>query len=185
MSNEVTQHQVQGTCEVVQMRGDWMEFHVDIGKQYPVKLASKQPAVKDAAQAAVAAKAVAVWSYSERDGNPNPHRPGEFFKNRYLESVVIGGELDPALANQPQTHQQEQPGAQQLPSSAGREISIERQTIVKAMAPLLGIDGYDEDKFFASLDRLDDWMGRNRAEPDATKPEAAPEQQQDDDDIPF
>lgn len=190
MSDEVTQHQIQGTCEVVQMRGEWMEFHVDIGKQYPVKLSSKQPAIKEAAQAAITAKAVAVWSYSQRDGKENPHQPGTFFKNRYLESVVIGGELDPALAGQT-SHQDAPAGAGvqggRMPDERG--VSIERQVIVKAIAPLFGAEGFDDERIFTLADRLDDWMGRKRTEPDAPAATGEPvndgQHLDEQDDIPF
>lgn len=195
MSNEVTQHQVQGVCEVMQMRNDWVEYQVDIGKNYPVKLSTKQPAVKEAAQAAVNAKAIAVWTYSERDGNANPHKPGEFFKNRYLESVVIGGTLDPALSSGQQTHQDAPDGAGagggRMPSTEGREISIERQSIIKAA--LAGVPPFaDLDAFFAFLDRIDDWMGRVRTKPDTPEQSSEPvndgqhlDGQDDPDDIPF
>ena len=191
-SNEVTTHQVQGVCEVMQMRGDWVEYHVEIGRQFPVKLSTKQPAVKDAAQAAVNAKAQAVWTYSERQGNPNPHRPGEFFKKRYLESVVIGGTLDPALAEQQQTHQDEAAGAPQTRtfSTDERGVSIERQVIVKALAPLFALADADEERLFALADRLDDWMGRVRAKPpeeptEKNEPVNDGQRQDETDDIPF
>lgn len=186
--SEVTQHQIEGVCTGVMSRDEWKEFHIDIGKQYPVKLSSKQPAVKEAAEAA--GKQKAVWSYSQRDGKENPHQPGTFFKNRYLESVVVGGTLDPALAQQDQTHQNDGGSTQQQqgPSTDGREQSIERQSLIKAAVPLLALGGdWSEDKFFAFIDRLDDWMGRNRAQPDTPEAaEAQPEPGPDDgDDIPF
>ncbi len=205
MSDEVTQHQVQGICQVTQSRGEWTEFHVELpGKQYPVKLSSKQPAIKEAAQAAVNANAIAVWTYSQRDGKENPHKPGTFYKNRYLESVVIGGTLDPALAEQQQTHQQEGSGdgaAQQTRtfSTDERGVSIERQVIIKAITPLWGNEGLGLttlDAFFAFADRLDDWMSRVRAKPpetgetsepvnDGAHQEGGDEYAHQDDDIPF
>ena len=185
MSDEVTTHQIEGVCRGVMLKGDWQEFHIDIGKQYPVKLASKHEDVK--AQAAAAGEQKAVWTYTERDGNPNPHKPGEFFKNRYLSKVEVGGTLDPALAGQSSSSNAPVGGGvsgAQMPSSEGREQSIERQTIVKAIAPLYNSEGMTEDGFFSLLDRLDDWMGRKRAE----QPQQAAEEQPpppDDDDIPF
>jgi hypothetical protein len=192
MSDEVTTHQIQGVCEGVMMKGDWQEFHIGIGKQYPVKLSTKQDDIK--ALAAAAGANVAIWTYTERQGGPNPHRPGEFFKNRYLSNVEVGGTLDPALAAQqtiPSTSTATGGGAHHPPSPEGREVSIERQTIVKAV---LASDWKftDEDQLFVLLDRLDDWMARERPKAEATeKPaeerpaETAPPAVDPDDDIPF
>jgi hypothetical protein len=192
MSDEVTTHQIQGVCAGTMMKGDWNEYHVDIGKQYPVKLATKQDDIK--AAAAAAGSQVAVWTYTERDGNPNPHRPGEFFKNRYLSNVEVGGTLDPALAAQqtiPTTGASTRPGT--MPNPEGRDVSIERQVIVKEVLPHLA-EFKDQDEMFALMDRLDEWMGRERPKAEGAKPpvaEAAPATEttpppvDDQDDIPF
>jgi hypothetical protein len=186
MSDEVTTHQIEGVCGGVMMKGDWQEFHIDIGKQYPVKLASKHDDVKAAVAAAGAQKA--VWTYTQRDGNPNPHRPGEFFKNRYLSTVEVGGTLDPALASEQGSSTTQ--GATHLPGPEGRERSIERQTIIKAAIFAFPKDKIEtEDDWFALLTRLDGWISEKPAEvPQPTPTEVAtpPADAVDpDDDIPF
>jgi hypothetical protein len=162
MSDEVTTHQIKGFCDGVMMKGDWQEYHVNIGKTYPVKLSTKQDDVKAIASAAGTQEA--VWTYRERQGGPNPHRPGEFFKNRYLSKVEVGGVLDPALAGQTGGSNAPSGGgisAGSMPSSEGRERSIERQVLVKEVLPHLATFK-DQDEMFALLDRLDEWMGRER-----------------------
>lgn len=188
MSDEVTTHQVKGVCGGVMMKGDWLEFHIDIGRQYPVKLSTKQEDVKAAGQAAGGQEA--VWTYTERQGGPNPHRPGEFFKNRYLSRVEVGGTLDPALAGQQQLPLA-QAGANQGGGRPATETrSIERQTIVKAAIALYPAALITTDEqWFALAQRLHDFIAEEKAAP-PPKPqaqavaevagEAAP-----DDDIPF
>lgn len=194
MSDEVTTHQIEGVCEGVMMKGDWQEFHIGIGKQYPVKLSTKQDDIKAAAMAAGNAKA--VWTYTEKQGGPNPHRPGEFFKNRYLSSVEVGGTLDPALAGQQTLSDAPAGGGArpgQMPNPEGRDVSIERQVIVKEVLPHLA-EYKDQDEMFALMDRLDEWMGRERPKAEGTTKEAAGNEGQQatpdapvdpDDDIPF
>lgn len=182
MSDEVTTHQIKGICSGVMLKGDWQEFHIDIGKQYPVKLSSKQEDVK-AAVAAVGQQE-AVWTYTERQGGPNPHRPGEFFKNRYLSKVEVGGVLDPALAQASPSST----GVTHLPGQEGREKSIERQTIIKAaiaVCPVAEIKTLDD--WFALLTRLDGWISEKPAEVAQAAPTevATPAAPDDDDDIPF
>lgn len=194
MSDEVTTHQIQGVCEGVMMKGDWQEFHIGIGKQYPVKLSTKQEDIK--ALAAAAGANVAIWTYTEKQGGPNPHRPGEFFKNRYLSNVEVGGTLDPALAGQTSMANAPASGGVSgggMPSSEGRERSIERQVLVKAAIVLYpGKLIETDEEWFALLDRLDTWMEHPRPQPDkpaeAEKPAeaATPAVDPDDsDDIPF
>lgn len=81
-----------GTLDGIMEKGaDWHEIHVSIpGKQYPLKISTKKAELIDAARAA--GSNVMEWTYSEHDsGNPNPHRPGENFINRYFEGVAPVG----------------------------------------------------------------------------------------------
>ena len=168
--------QVQGVCDGVMLKGEWHEFHINVGRQYPVKLSTKQPDVIDLAT--VAGQQQAVWIYKETEGGPNPHRPGENFKNRYLSKVEVGGTLQPQ---------------QQLPSTAGGKSSderqsIERQTVVKAALPayLAATEFVGEDSLFALMDRTAAWIKGSPAAP----PQAAPQTQgappvDDGSDIPF
>lgn len=167
MSDDGVVRQVQGVCEGVMERNGWCEFHINVGRQYPVKLSTKKDEIITIARLAGAQQA--VWTFSEHQGGPNPHKPGEFFKNRYLSNVVVGGALDPALAgNQPgQTSMTIAPpgasGGAGHPSSEGREASIERQTIVKAAISVFPNGAITtEDQWFALLVRLDTWMAAPR-----------------------
>jgi TQXA domain-containing protein len=192
MSDEVTTHQIQGTCDGVMLKGDWSEYHIGIGKQYPVKLATKHDDIK--ALAAAAGTQMAVWTYTEKQGGPNPHRPGEFFKNRYLSNVEVGGTLDPALAVQ-QTSTGSAARAGATPNPEGRDTSIERQVIVKAAIGLYpGTLIETDDDWFAFVGRLDEWMAHERARQGveqnpapaaAATPAAAAPAVDPDDDIPF
>ena len=197
MSDTVTK-QIQGVCDGVMMKsGDWMEFHINIGRQYPVKLSTKQPDIQ--AKARAAGEMQAVWTFNETDGNPNPNKPGTFYKNRYLSDVEVGAVLS-------EEAQQQQDGgggpARTGAPSGGRSdserISIERQTLVKDSMHLYPIEGEDKittaDQYFALLTRLDTFMASARAvpapaaSPPASQPEPAvtPNSPDDpDDDIPF
>jgi hypothetical protein len=190
MSDESTTQQVQGFCEGEMTRGDWSEFHINIGRQYPVKLATKREEVKQAARAA--GNQQAVWTYNETQGNPNPHRPGEFFKNRYLEAVEVGGQV--TIAPQQSGAAPGGPPPSTRPAETNR--SIERQTIVKAMVPIFGAvknDGTllfpDPNYWWGMLYKLDDFMVNGRP---AEVPEQVDESTyvptapvEDDDSIPF
>lgn len=184
--------QVQGVCEGILERGDWLEFHINIGRQYPVKLSTKKEEIKTIAR--LAGQQMAVWTFNETEGGPNPHRPGENFKNRYLSNVVVGGALDPALAgNQPgQTSLAVAPtgGAAPMIGPDERGQSIERQVILKAAISVFpGGTIVTEDQWFALITRLDSWLAAPRTtQATVEAPPAAAETtpfQNADDDIPF
>ena len=170
--------QVQGVCDGVMLKGEWHEFHINVGRQYPVKLSTKQPDVIE--QATSAGQAQAVWTYKETEGGPNPHRPGENFKNRYLGKVEVGGTLQPQ---------------QQLPSTAGGKSSderqsIERQTVAKATVPNYVITHkLTEDQLFAFMDKVAGWIKGSPAQPPAPAPVVQQPQEaphvDDGSDIPF
>lgn len=163
--------QIKGFCQGEVPNGDWSEFHINIGRQYPVKLSTKQDDVKALARAA--GRNDAVWTFSESDGNPNPHKPGTFFKNRWLSKVEVGGVLDPTLSPQPS-------GGSAPAVSGDERVSIERQTIIKAVVPLVG-DNLSWEAAMQRIRELDAWIGTERP---TTGYEAAVSQA-DDEDIPF
>ncbi len=201
MSEQITR-QIEGVCTSVSQRPDsnWTEYEIDIGRQYPVKLSTSKDDVKEMIRGVGTQRA--VWTFSESDGNPNPHRPGTFYKNRWVFKAEAGGTLDPSLA--------QQPGQQTLSNapagggvSGGQMPRIRRSRRIHRAAgdPEVGISRFPtcsrartrHDQFFAFLDRLDDWMGRERKAEKATEeatpagqtttPDAPPEN--DDSDIPF
>jgi len=187
-----TRMQATGKCtgEMVK-QNDWSEFHIDIGKQYPIKLETKLDNLKQEARAQIGVEDV-VWTYDESDGAPNPNRPGTFYKNRRLHSV--GGPLDPSMTRKDGGSQ---PGPTPPPSGGARDESIERQVIVKAVLPLIGTEIIpDWATAMAAIRELDEFMGQPRVkaqEPEKSasevpKPTAAVAPAggyQDDDDIPF
>lgn len=77
---------------IMEKSGDWHEIHVELpGKQYPLKISTKIQELVEMARAA--GSNVMEWTYTEQDsGNPNPHRPGQNYINRYFESVAPVGE---------------------------------------------------------------------------------------------
>jgi hypothetical protein len=183
--SEVVTRQVQGELSgEMQKQNDWSEFHVTMpGKQYPVKLSTKLDDVKTQAREAFG-KGVAVWTFDESDGNENPNRPGTFYKNRRLKKVEVGGTLDPELAGQTQSA----PAPGKHPSPDGREASIERQVILKALLPQVAIWDWSWEQTMEKIRELDAWFGESR--PGGGKEEGAvppPPQAAaaDDDDIPF
>jgi hypothetical protein len=182
--------QIEGFCEGVMMKGDWQEFHINVGKQYPVKLSTKHDDVK--ALAAAAGNKPGVWSYNEKDGNPNPNKPGTFYKNRYLNSVEVGA----VLSEEAKAKQAAAGGGTSSSAPAGRtpdeRRSIERQTIVKAAIVLypMGLITTD-DEWFALVGRIDAFVTAGPPAPAAAAPAAGPGPQEPaaapspDDDIPF
>lgn len=191
--------QAQGACVAITERGEWDEFSVNVGRQYPVKLSTKQPDIKAKARAAGAS--MAVWSFTESQGNPNPHKPGQFFINRYLSDVVVGGVLTtPATPAVPVTTTQVggavpvttagQPTVQMPESDQERRSSIERQSIVKATAHLIPPALIEsKERYLELIDELAAWVSH---EPAATQPVAGYQHSEadfpagdDSDDIPF
>lgn len=66
----------------------WWSFSVqEENRQYPTKLDTKLPELVERARKACREKIVAAWRFDESDGNPNPNRPGTFYKNRMLKQV--------------------------------------------------------------------------------------------------
>jgi hypothetical protein len=76
---------------IMEKTGDWRQIHVAVhGKQYPVKMDTKKQELIELARAA--GDNVMEWTYTEQDsGNPNPHKPGTNYVNRYFEGVAPVG----------------------------------------------------------------------------------------------
>lgn len=81
---------VTGVCaEVVQKPGsDWVEFHVDGGGQWPVKVATKLLPLIELGKAA--GTNLATWTYKEVESDKINEKSGKPFVNRYLERVEVG-----------------------------------------------------------------------------------------------
>lgn len=80
---------IHGACtKIEEETTGWVTFHVNVGREYPVKLKTKKAEIITAARAV--GGNVASWKYQFSLGNENPHQPGTRYKNRYLEAVKEG-----------------------------------------------------------------------------------------------
>jgi hypothetical protein len=127
MSDEAVKVQYEGVCEEISEKNGWTSFAINVGRQYPVRLSTKLPALIE--QGRAAGQERAVWSAKESQGGENPNKPGTFYTNRYLDGVEVGGAISPAAANA-------SGGASRTTGNDETRGSIERQTIVKAAMPL-------------------------------------------------
>ena len=133
MSDEAQTLQIVGTCSEISEKNGWTAFHIMVpGKQYPVRLSTKLPALIE--QGRAVGDAVATWTFKESQGGENPNKPGTFFTNRYFEGVELGAAAQPAA---PASGSQPVQTGHYEPLPAGdRERSIVRQTSIKAAAEL-------------------------------------------------
>jgi hypothetical protein len=117
-----------GTCAEISEKNGWTSFHIQVsGDKYPTRLASKLPEVIE--QARQHGNTPGVWQFTETQGGENPNKPGTFYTNRYLDKVTPVGEAEA---------QQDTVVAKPVDWDA-RTLNITRQTIVKAVAPLLAL----------------------------------------------
>ncbi len=187
--------QIQGACQGILEDGSgWVEFQINIGRQYPVRLKTKRDEI--IAEGRAAGVQGAVWTYNESEGNPNPHKPGTNYKNRYLEKVEVGGQLAP-VAPAGQTQIQVPAGGtvtQVGPTTQDNWLaerrSIERQTIVKAMVPYFP-PTKDPDEWWGLMALLDHFMVSGvkplnaEAAPQVAQTGTTESPDEDPDDIPF
>ena len=157
------QKQVSGVCSEVSERGEWTTFHVDIGTQYPVKLATKKAEIVELGRAASKSGDEFVWTYTESQGNENPHKPGTYYMNRYLEAVAP---RDGSEAPQNATPAAQPPSRdERAQSEAVRQRLIIRQTCIKAAAEMLRLnDGTLEEQITAAITaaaRFETWLCRD------------------------
>ena len=91
MSEAVTKT-ITGRCEEVSEKNGWTAFAIDVGTQYPVRLSTKLDPLIELGRAASKDGGTFDWTYKESQGGENPHKPGTFYTNRYLEAVAAAGE---------------------------------------------------------------------------------------------
>lgn len=118
----------------------WTTIEVAVpGKDYPVKMDTKLPALIEKARAA--GTNVMVWSYSEHDsGTPNPNRPGSNYVNRRFEGVDAYSEgAERAAIEEAVGSSGQAPVGKHAPLMEGdRQRSICRQACLKAAAETVG-----------------------------------------------
>jgi hypothetical protein len=148
---------------VTEKASGWVEFAIDVGSQYPVKVSTKIPEIVELGRAATLAGQLATWTYEESDGNANPHKPGTFYKNRTLSRVEVGGTQNPA-----QSVATPGDGAQARPPVLGgdKDRLIVRQVCIKAAAELHATeDSTDPDalalQVMKSAQRFETWIYRD------------------------
>jgi hypothetical protein len=103
-----------------------VEFHVDTGGKYPVRLSTKLQPLIELGRAV--GQNLATWTYNEVESEKINEKSGKPYVNRYLESVEIGGKA--AESDSPT------PGAPMRPDV--KERAIVRQTCLKAAAATVG-----------------------------------------------
>lgn len=124
---------VTGPCAEISERGDWTTFHVDVGGQYPVKVATKKSEIIELGRAASKSGEAFDWTYNEVESDKINEHTGKPFINRYLESVARGGSAPKPT------------GSVATPAAAPRVYApdlkdrmIVRQTALKAAAEIVG-----------------------------------------------
>ncbi len=188
-----------GACEEISEKNGWTSFAVNVGTQYPVRLQTKLPAIIE--QARAVGGEVATWHYKESQGNPNPNRPGEFYKNKYLESVEAGGATitPPAGGSAPAPQQRPVESAHGPVSLGDKDRLISRQVCLKAAASLVAPLAAEDPALEAmkAAKRFEQWLYRDidplpsSSGAETPQPPAAPDRGPDNtpdydpDDVPF
>lgn len=74
-----------------QRQGGWRRYSIsEPGRQYPVKADTKKPEIIAQVDAYMATQSMVAVQINEADsGNPNPHKPGTNYINRYLNAIAI------------------------------------------------------------------------------------------------
>lgn len=138
---------------VEQRNSGWQRFLIEEpGKQYPTKVDTKKQEIIQQAMSLMGQQ-VSVSIREQDSGNPNPHRPGSNYLNRYLNAIAPAGYAPGVMPYQqpqqapPQQQQQQQPpysqpnvtgmGApqpQKMFSDDEKELRIMRETAGKIVA---------------------------------------------------
>lgn len=123
-----------GTCSEVSERGDWTTFHVDIGKQYPVKLSTKKAELVELGRAAARDAGEFAWTYNEVESEKINEHTGKPFVNRYLESVAKHAPDANATQSAPSTSGND---AMTKEEWARKDSAIHKMACIKVAAAVL------------------------------------------------
>ena len=74
---------------VTEKSAGWVEFEIDVGSQYPVRLATKQSETIELGRAAHRGGERMDWHYVEKESDKINEKSGKPFVNRYLNSVSL------------------------------------------------------------------------------------------------
>jgi len=141
-----------GICtEIAQKPGsEWVEFHVDGGGQYPVRLSTKLQPLIELGRAV--GQNLATWTFKEHESEKINEKSGKPFLNRYLEGVEIGG-----APGKPDPHH--------APLVAGdKDRAITRMACLKAAAEVVGPKG-DAGAVMEIAARFEVWVYRDIDDP--------------------
>lgn len=154
MSGSLT---VVGTLESITEKGDWTRFEINVGRQYPMRLDTKKEEIIAKGRAVRGHEA--VWTYVESQGGENPRKPGEYFTNRHLENAEILTDSN-RPAGTTSGGGSSSGGGATIGRPPEERRSIERQTILKAVIPLLPRipEGDDEEAFLTFCDHCFEWL---------------------------
>lgn len=127
----MSEQSMTGVCtEVAQKPGsDWVEFHVDGGGKYPVRLSTKLLPLIELAKAV--GGNLATWTYKEVESDKINEKSGKPYVNRYLEGVEIGGQNPASSVATPVA-------AARVYAPDLKDRMIVRQTALKAAAEIVG-----------------------------------------------
>lgn len=84
---------------VTEKAAGWVEFEIDVGSQYPVRLATKQSEIIELGRAAHRGGEKMDWLYTEKESDKINERSGKPFVNRYLNGVAPAGSTPESAAD--------------------------------------------------------------------------------------
>ena len=146
-----------GTCAgITEKPTGWTEFEITVpGKQYPVKLATKEQPLVELARATHGS--VATWTYNEVESEKINEHTGKPYLNRYLEGVEPGA-APAASAGSPESHHEPI-------HFADKDRAISRMACLKAAAQIVaGAVVAAEDPGLEAMklaDRFERWVYRD------------------------
>ena len=154
-----------GTCAgITEKPTGWTEFEITVpGKQYPVKLATKEQPLVELARATHGS--VATWTYNEVESEKINEHTGKPYINRYLEGVTAGAAYAVGMTGPEPAHKPIPPG--------DKDRAITRMACLKAAAMIyqgLALPGDEEGpmrwtdaplEVMKAADRFERWVYRD------------------------
>jgi len=132
----MSEQTITGICqEIAQKPGsDWVEFHIDGGGKYPVRLSTKLQPLIELGRAA--GQSLATWTYNEIESEKINEKSGKPYVNRYLERVEIGGSVQEPEHPEPEKWADASVSPSSRPPVLGgdKDRLILRQVCIKAAA---------------------------------------------------
>ncbi len=162
--SDAEKKQAQGVCEEISEKNGWVNFSINVGSTYPIRLSTKLPALVD--QGRAAGQQPAVWTYTESQGGENPNKPGTFYMNRRLEGVEVGGTAAPSETPRPQTQTTSSEPAHQPYKQGDKDRAITRMAVLKAAAEMCARNEWQENEdpagtAIAMAERFERWVYRD------------------------